>query len=223
MTRLVRTGLAVLLGIASRASAQDTTALIAGDREASAELASIIEAAKSNGLPIDPILSKVRQAVFVAHASSARTLVAARATVARLEEARKALAPHPTERDIIAGQDALSASVSSKALRDIRKVSPNRPVAVPLGVLAQLVSNHIPEDRASRIVTDLIKHGASEDQILALGKDVNADVAVGARPNIALDLRMSRLNAVLGIPTSTTDGVSATAPTSLDGPGKKKP
>jgi hypothetical protein len=143
--------------------------------------------------------------------------------VARLEEARKALAPHPTERDIIAGQDALSASVSSKALRDIRKVSPNRPVAVPLGVLAQLVSNHIPEDRASRIVTDLIKHGASEDQILALGKDVNADVAVGARPNIALDLRMSRLNAVLGIPTSTTDGVSATAPTSLDGPGKKKP
>jgi hypothetical protein len=223
MTGLVRAGMLLLVGVASRAFAQDTTALITGDREASAELADIIQAAKSDGLPIDPILAKVRYAVFVAHASPARTVAAARATMARLEEARKALAPHPTERDIIAGQDALSASVSSKALQAVRKVSPNRPVAVPLAVLAQLVGNHISEDSASRIVTDLIRRGASTKQIADLGNDVNQDVALGTRASSALELRMNRLNAVLGIPTSNGDAVTATSPTSLDGPGKKKP
>src|SRR4051812_28587012 len=90
------------------ASGQDTTAMISSDREANAELASIIKAAELSGLPTDPIVAKVRYAVLVAHASPARTVAAARATAARLEEARKALAPEPTEQDIRAGADALS-------------------------------------------------------------------------------------------------------------------
>jgi hypothetical protein len=222
MIRASRAALMLTLCVASGARAQDASDLLVGDREASAELAKIVESTRIGGLPVDPILAKVRYAVLVAHAPAPRIVAAARAIAARLEDARSALAPHPTPTDIAAGEDALSSGVSRKALQDIRKVSANRPVAVPLGVLAQLVANGVPEKRASKYVTDLISRGATAEQLVALGNDVNTDIALGSRASNALELRMSRLNAVLGIPTASGD--AAAAPTTLQsGDGKKKP
>ena len=221
---MIRARTAFMLGLcaASATWAQDASDLLVGDREASAELAKIVEATRVGGLPVDPILAKVRYAVLVAHAPAPRIVAAARAIAARLEDARSALAPHPTPTDIAAGEDALSSGVSRKALQDIRKVSANKPVAVPLGVLAQLVANGVPEKRASKYVTDLISRGATAEQLVALGNDVNADIALGSRASNALDVRMSHLNAVLGIPTANGD--AASTPTSLQsGDGKKKP
>jgi hypothetical protein len=191
------------------------------DRDASAELAKIVAAAEQNGLPIDPILAKVRYAVMVAHAPAPRIVAAAHAVAARLEDARKALAPHPTPTDISAGENALGSGVSRKSLEQIRKVSANRPVAVPLGVLAQLVASNVPEERAAKYVTDLIKRGATADQLVALGNDVNADIKLGSGAMSALELRMNRLNAVLGAPGAGADVAAPAALTSGD--GKKKP
>lgn len=222
MSRAIRAGVMLVFCAASVVRAQDPSELLVGDREASAELARIVEATRMGGLPVDPILAKVRYAVLVAHAPAQRIVAAARAIAARLEDARNALAPHPTPTDIAAGEDALSSGVSRKALQDVRKVSTNKPVAVPLGVLAQLVVSGVPEKRAAKYVTDLISRGASAEQLVALGNDVNADVALGSRASNALELRMNRLNAVLGIPTASGDAASSPAAIQA-GDGKKKP
>jgi hypothetical protein len=216
----------LMTAMAHAAPAQDTTALIAGDRTASAELSKIIDGARANGLPVEPILAKIGYAVNIAHAAAPRIVAAARAPPPRLEEARDALAPNPTPNDIAAGGNALSANVSTKSLQDVRKASGNRPVAVPLGVLTQLVANRVDEAKATKYVTDLIRRGVTTDQLVALGNDVNSDIVLGTKANNSMDLRGSHLTAVLGIPTGAaatagdqlTAGASAPTP-----PGRKKP
>jgi hypothetical protein len=219
-------GLLLAGATAHVAPAQDTT-LIAGDRAASAELAKIIDGARANGLPVEPILAKIGYAVHIAHATPPRVVAAARATVARLQEAREALAPNPTPNDITAGGNALSAKVSTKSLRDVRLASGNRPVAVPLGVLTQLVANMVDEEKATKYVTDLIRRGVTADQLVALGNDVNSDIVLGTKANSSMDLRGSHLTAVLGVPTGAAAtaadqglhaGAAAPPP-----PGRKKP
>jgi len=222
MKSIARAGLGlIVLACATRvAAAQEISALVA-DREASAELAKIVATVRQNGLPLEPILAKVQYAVMV-RSPAPRIVAAAHAVAARLEDARSALAPQPTATDIVAGENALWSGVSRKSLEEIRKVSPNKPVAVPLGVLAQLVVSSVPEKKATKYVTDLIKRGATSDQLVALGNDVNAEVKLGTRAMDALEVRMNRLNAVLGVPGANGD--AASVPTSLQsGDGKKKP
>jgi hypothetical protein len=156
------------------------------------------------------------------HSPPERIVTAAQSVVARLEEARVALAPRPTQSDIAAGENALGVDgVTKTALQAVRATSPNRPVAVPLGLLAQLVASKVPLPRATKIVTDLIKRGATDAQLLALGNDVNADVVHGARAMASLDVRLQGLNAVLaplGGTATTADG-----PQAASGSGPKKP
>jgi len=212
-------GLLVLISAARTAASQDVP-ILGSDREASAELAKIVAAAKESGLPVDPILAKARYGVTV-HAPASRIVAAARAVAKRLEDARSALAPQPTANDIAAGENALGSEISRNSLQEIRKVSPHKPVAVPLGVLAQLVASKVPEKKAVKYVTELIKHGATDQQVADLGNDVNAEVKLGSSPVDALEMRMSRLNAVLGAPGANGD--AASVPTSLQsGDGKKK-
>ena len=221
-------GTLLMTAVAGVAGAQDTTALIAGDRAANAELSKIIEGARANGLPVEPILAKIGYAVNIAHAAAPRVVAAARATAARLAEARDALAPNPTPNDIAAGGNALSANVSTRSLQDVRRASGNRPVAVPLGVLTQLVANRVDEAKATKYVTDLIRRGASTDQLVALGNDVNSDILLGTKANNSLELRGNHLTAVLGVPTGTAataadqQGLQAGA-ASPSPPGRKKP
>jgi hypothetical protein len=213
-------GLLVLISAARTAASQDVP-ILGSDREASAELAKIVAAAQESGLPVDPILAKARYGVTV-HAPASRIVAAARAVAKRLEDARSALAPQPTANDIAAGENALGSEISRKSLQEIRKVSPHKPVAVPLGVLAQLVANKVPEKKAVKYVTELIKHGATDQQVADLGNDVNAEVKLGSSAVDALEMRMNRLNAVLGAPGANGD--AASVPTSLQsGDGKKKP
>jgi hypothetical protein len=196
---------ALLSSVAPRVTAQ-TAALVAGDPEASAQLATIIGETKQKGLPTDPILIKVSYGVM-RHAEPQRIVAAARAIASRLEVARDALAPRATDPDIAAGEDALGSAVISdehpsvqsvvNALRAVRAASPNQPVAVPLGVLSQLLVSGVPVKRATAAVTDLIKRGMTPKQMVAFGNDVNSDVVGGARPTNALDIRTRGLNAVL--------------------------
>lgn len=214
----------LVVASAAGAVAQDTTVVIAGDRAATAELSKIIDGARANGLPVRPIVAKVNYGILM-KAATPRIIAAARGTAARLEEARDALAPHPTDLDVAAGESALSSKISTKSLQDIRKASGNRSVAVPLGVLTQLVANEVDEGKATRIVVDLIRRSATTDQLIALGNGVKSDVENGTKPNLSAELRLNGLTAVLGVPTAasaTGDALSAgaSAPTV---PGKKKP
>jgi len=203
------------------AQQQSATALV-NDPEANAQLMSIVSSARDAGLPIEPIVSKVQYAVVVAHAPAPRIVAAARAIAARLEVARDALMPQPSGLEIAAGADALGApGVEPKQLRAVRAASPRQSVVVPLGVLAQLVSSGVSSSDATQIVTDLIKHGVSPRQLVALGNDVNSDIAHGETAAKALDIRWRGLNAVLA-PGGGASAAAANAP-GLSATGPKKP
>ena len=205
---------------AQTALAQDTLQSLVSDRETAAVLTRVVDSARARGLPTDPIIAKVRQGVLL-HAAPARIVAAARAVAVRLEEARDALAPRPTEVDISAGGDALSVTgVTKQALQSIRSASPNQSVAVPLGVLAQLVASKVPTERATVIVIDLIKRGATNTQLVALGAAVSSDVERGARGASALDVRLSGLTAVLARPGA---GTAAAADAFTATGGRKNP
>jgi hypothetical protein len=212
------------LGLVVHAAAAQGASPLVADREANAQLTSIVSATREAGLPIEPILSKVQYGVVVAHAPPTRIVAAARAIAARLETARQALAPQPSDADIINGADALGAGVEPKGLQAIRAASPRQSVAVPLGVLAQLVSSGVEAPKAIASVIELIKRGASPQQFVALGSGVNSDIASGERAANALDVRLRGLNAVLA-PGGAGVAAAADAPGITTGAqtGPKKP
>ncbi|MGH7623333.1 MAG: hypothetical protein ACREMU_13400 [Gemmatimonadaceae bacterium] len=214
-------GIAVMSGLAGPASAQDSLPPSAPDSAAASQLSQIVNAVRANGLPADPIIAMARLGALT-HAPSARIVAAARLVAARLATARTALAPKPSAADIAAGEDALSIGVQADALRVVRAASPNRSVAVPLGVLAQLVASGVPTKRAMTMVTDLMKQGVTNTQLVALGNDVNADVARGARPEASLETRMGGLTAVLA-PGASSVGAAFTGSSVPTGPKKPQP
>jgi len=217
--RRVNLILCLLMVGARVASAQDSLPLANIDREIASRLMGIVDSARARGLPTTPIVAKISQGVLL-HAATDRIVAAAQNVATRLDDARSALAPKPTAADITAGGDALSVTgVTKAALQAVRSTSPNRPVAVPIAVLAQLVASGVPAPRATEIVTQLLKRGASNRQLVALGNDVNSDVGRGAGANSSLDVRLRGLTAVLApIPQAT-----AGQPADISASGPKKP
>jgi hypothetical protein len=205
---------------AARARAQEPAP--SPDREIALQLQHIVADAQSRGLPTEPIVAKAARGAMM-KVPAARVIAAAQAVAARLEQARAVLAPSPIDADIMAGEDALSFGVSPNALKQIRAVSPRESVAVPVGVLTQLVVNRVSQQRATNIVIDLMRRGASSKQLVALGNDVNGDIALGGRPDNALDIRVRGLMPHLGPPGAGSSTSSSTIGDAAAPSGPKKP
>ena len=191
------------------------------DGETQAAVLRTLDSARTRGLPLEPLVDKALEGA-TKRAAGARIEAAVSMLMRRLEAARDALAPNPGPRDIAAGADALAYGATREALVTMRAIRPNESLAVPLGVLTQLVASGVPVARATRVVADLLRRGARDEQLIALNNDVRTFVAAGASPQAALDVRMRGLNAVLppgGAPGVVT-GANA-SPTGLSGTGKK--
>lgn len=214
----------VLLALPVTLGAQDArNARLDGklDGETQAVVLRTLDSAKMRGLPVDPLVDKALEGA-TKRAAGPRIQAAVAMLMQRLEAARDALAPNPGPRDIAAGADALAYGATREALVTMRAIRPNESIAVPLGVLTQLVASGVPVARATRVVADLLRRGARDEQLIALNNDVRAFVAAGVSPQAALDVRMRGLNAVLppGGVAGAAAGDNAT-PTSLSGPPKK--
>jgi len=204
--------LAFFLSARLTASAQDRPAFSGADRETSAALTRIVQAAIARGLPADHIVSKVQFALVV-HAPPARILETARAVADRLEASRSAIADDTLSADIAAGEEALSFKISKGILTRIHRAAPNRPIAVPIGLLTQLVANDVPADHAGDIVIKMVRGGATPKQFADLGNDVNSDVQRGARGAESADIRLRGLTPLLSPGGSVTTGdFGATSP-----------
>ncbi len=156
---------AIALALASRhARAQDSLTFKGADRETRAALAKIVSEASARGLPSDHIVSKVRFALVV-HAPPARILETAQAVADRLDAARDAIASDTLSADIAAGEDALSFKIPKDILTRIHAAAPNRPIAVPIGLLTQLVANAVPAEHAGNIVVELMRRGATSEAV----------------------------------------------------------
>ena len=208
----------VAIGVLGRtAAAQDSLTFAHADRETAAALTKIVRTASARGLPVDPIVAKI-QLALVMHAAPARVVETAQAVADRLDAARGAIAPDSLPADIAAGGDALSFKVPKGVLTRIHQAAGGRAIAVPLGVLTQLVASNVPADRAGDIVTKLMRQGATTEQLLALGNDVNSDVQRGARPIESVETRFHGLTPLLS--PSGNSSVNADAPISVSGPKK---
>ena len=208
-----RFGVSVLaLALLARTTrAQDSLTFAGADRETSAALTQIIRAARARGLPIDPIVSKIRFALVV-RALPARIVETAQAVADRLDAARGAIATDTLSADITAGEVALSFKIPKAVLSRIHQAAPARSIAVPIGVLTQLVVNQVPPERAGEIVTQLMRRGATPEQLVALGNNVNSDVQQGAKGGESADIRFHGLTPLLSPVAGSSGDLTASAP-----------
>ncbi|HEY8470190.1 MAG TPA: hypothetical protein VIL18_11135 [Longimicrobiales bacterium] len=172
-------------------------------------VAAVIEQTRARGLPTEPLVDKALEGV--AKRAPGELIVGAVARLAeRLGAARAALGPNASLAEVQAAAEALAVGVPEEALRELRAAVPDAPLAVPLGVLTQLVSRGIAVGRATETVLELLRRGARAPQLIALGQAVQEDIAQGMAPATALDVR---LRGVLGtLPSMADHVVTSTVP-----------
>jgi hypothetical protein len=176
----------------------------------------VVEEARVRALPVDPLVDRALEGAMK-RAPGSRIQAAVSALAQRLEVARQMLEPSPTTADIAAGAGALAVGVPRETLRAIRSVRPDRPIAVPLGVLTELVARKVPVDRAATLVVQLLRQGATATQLVALNEDVQRDIAAGIEPGAAFELRTRGVaSALSGGSAGATD---ALGPESAPTPG----
>lgn len=180
------------------------------DRETYQVVVQVIERARARALPVDPLVDRALEGAMK-RAPAARIQTAVVSLAERLETARTMLAPAPTADDIAAGAGALAVGVPGETLRAIRSVQPGGPVAVPLGVLTELVVRRVPVDRAASLVVQLLRRGATSTQLVALSGDVQRDIAAGIDPGAAFDVRTRGVASVLGGEGGVADLEAGTA------------
>lgn len=179
-----------------------------------AAIARVVDGAQARGLPQEPLLNKALQSVFFKK-PSATIRSSVERLAGRLDSASRALAP-ASPADIEAGAEALGAGVPAQTLTSIRQLRPAAPVAVELGVLAQLVNSGVPIAKASEKIVELMRQGSRPAQIVALGDSVRSDVADGTKPIEAFDARARGILAgTIGGSSVAADGLNVE--TSLPG------
>ena len=134
--------------------------------------------ARMRGLPVQPLVAKVREGQ-IKRAAPARIRVAVAALAARLDSARSALGPSSSAAELVAGADALAAGVAPGSLRTVRAAGGARDLSASLGALAQLVASGVPARRATDMILELLKRDAGPQEMLAFGIAVETDVGAG--------------------------------------------
>ena len=207
--------IALIAGLAAmrpaRGAAQQVafaaTSLTELDSATRVAVARVLGRAQSRGLPVQPLVAKVREGQ-IKRAAPARIQQAVAALAARLDSARAALGAASSASELIAGADALSAGLSQVALREVRTAGGPRDLSAPLGALAQLVASGVPARRATAMIVELLQRNAGANEMLAFGVAVEADVGAGvpAEESALFRLRAMEANGI------STERLTVTAP-----------
>ena len=209
LVRCVRWTWAVAVLVAARsASAQASQGL---DSATAAAIAPIVEQARAEKLPVTPLYAKAREGQ-VQRVPVAKIEAAVRTLADRMRQANEALAPDASEQELNAAADAIKSGVPAQTLRAMRKAGGDGSLAVPIGVLTQLIARGVPVERASMEVVALLQKGAVARNFIALEESVRQDVLAGRRPDESLDLRLKGI--IPNLPqSSAADGLTnASAP-----------
>lgn len=159
------------------------------DSATAAAIAPIVEQARATGLQVGVLYAKAREGQ-VRRVPLGAITSAVRSLVQRLHSANDALAPSPSQQELRAAADAIQQGVPVETLRAMRKAGGDGSLAVPLGVLTQLILRGVPVEKASMKVVDLMNRGAIPQTFIALDESVRQDVLAGRRPDESLDLRL---------------------------------
>ena len=115
------------------------------------------------------------------HAAPGRIARVVRRVAGDLARAREALGPDAGPEALAAGADALHAGAAPAVLRRLaRALGPGR-LAVPLALTADLTARGVPADSAATLTLARAR-STSDADLLALERDVERDIALGANP-----------------------------------------
>jgi hypothetical protein len=204
--------LAATLALAPTARAQQASTVANAatelDSATQAALRAELARARGRGLPLEPLLAKVREGQ-IKRAQPARIRAAVASLAARLDSARATLGAASTPEEMISGADAIAAGAGVDALRTLRAEAGRRDLVAPLGALAQLVASGVAPRRATELIVELLRRDAPATRLLAYGNAVEADVGAGVP---AEESALFRLRAIesgsAGPSTGTTFGQS---------------
>ena len=171
----------------------------------------ILESAPSRGIPVEPLLTKVREGVAKS-STPERIHDAVRLLSGRLETARVALTPVYSVAELTAGAGALQVGVTPASLKELRALSPGDPLTVPLGVLTEMIADGVPARMAATRIAALVKKRAPSEMLVQLGEQIRADVASGIAPKTALEQGSQRVLSLLAAPLTTNSVQPATTP-----------
>ncbi len=207
---------ALALGVAAPLTAQERIVDRVSDSTAREAIRTTLAHAESQGVPTAPLLTKVREGL-AKQAPALRIAHAVEQMGERLGVANDALAAVTSIDEVSAGAGALQAGVSATTLRELRVRWPRAALTVPLGVMTQMVASGVPVSRAVSQVRLLLERHATPAQLVAFTSAVQADVAAGIAPDVAIMLRAS---ADVGV---TTTGISTGIGNAPPAPARPRP
>ena len=180
-----------------------------------------IAKARERGLPVEPLVAKVREG-RLKRAAGTRIRSAVSKLSERLDTARAALGGESTVEELVAGAEAIGAGAAPASLRALRAATTLHPIAFLLGTLAQLVASGVPAPKAVEMITALLRKNAGSAQVLALGNQVETDVASGLGPEESASIRLRGIEALLPLNgdkvTVTASPAGSTGPPAPKGP-----
>ncbi len=181
------------------------------DPATAAEVSALVASARAAGLPTEPLVDRALEGASKG-AGPNRIVAAVRALARDLTASRAALGAAAIESEVTAGAGALRAGADAGLLTRLRAARPpSASVTVPLGVLADLVGRGVPADTAARAVLALAQGGATDQDFVALRRNVERDIRAGAPPAIAAALRSRGMPSTLPPSLAPASGAAVTA------------
>jgi hypothetical protein len=153
-----------------------------------AALRSIVDSAQLEGLPTMALVQRALEGGSRG-VEGARVIAAVRALRGRLGVARQALGTSASEAELTAAASALYLGVVPDTLAMLRHQQPNRNLALPLVVLAEMIQQGVPKDTAAGILLSLSDARVGDHVYRTLRQAVLLDVRSGVPPAIAATIR----------------------------------
>ncbi len=174
--------LAVLLRSPLAAAAQDPRLEARLDSATRIQVEAALVAARGEGLPTEPIVQKALEGSSKG-APGPRIVAAVSTVLADLRRAREALGRAAGDDELVAAAAALRAGATPAMIGEMRRVTPNGGVAVPLAVFTDLVAGGMGADAAWRSVADLARKGGDDEAFLRLRDRLEAP-SPGSGPEV---------------------------------------
>lgn len=214
-TLLHRTGpgtavaiLALALGVgmaAGPARAADPRLAARLDSTTAAVVTLVVDSAGARGLPTDPLVARALEGASRG-ADGSRIVAAVRGLAAAMDTSRNALGPRSTPSELVAGAAALAAGVGRDSIASLRAARGPESVVIPLVVMTDLVTRHVPVATASAAVLAATRARVADPELFRLRERIDRDIRTGTTPQNATILRTRSLVRSFEAPRATERG-----------------
>lgn len=183
--------------------AQDGAARVrAGlDAAAAARFDAVLDRARSQSLPTDPLVNKALEGL-AKQVPASRVMMAVEQRLTALVRAREALGARPASGDEIAGvADAMQRGVGAEAIQTLRaQAGDDEPIAVAAHVLADLQERGLPVDVALEVLGAWRERGGRAGDLPDLPAGIDRLLRQGMQPSQAGNALAASLRAGVSAP-----------------------